>query len=318
MEDSPQSSMSYMNQESPRPIGLVRSSVARTIYHRMLEDERHRHDCHDYWYVVEQDKLPADIRDKFIRFHQDTETELFLENCYQKSDWVFTQVLHSILRSVLSWFMSSTSINGYLDRGSMFVFSHSHFQQLLGITDHWKGDNLLDLGAGDGKITQIMGTYFANVYATEASSTMITRLQERGFQVLGIEAWGNGTLQYDLIGCLNLLDRCDKPISILHSIRSSLTPGIGRVIIATVLPFKPYVETGTDDHIPTENIRLEGQSFEEQVTCLVRHVFEPAGFELERFTRLPYLCEGDLQQSFYVLDDAVFVLKPNTQDPAPS
>lgn len=73
---------------------------------------------------------------------------------------------------------------------------------------------------------------------------------------------------------------------------------------------------GKDDHIPTENIRLEGQSFEEQVTCLVRHVFEPAGFELERFTRLPYLCEGDLQQSFYVLDDAVFVLKPRTQDPA--
>lgn len=62
---------------------------------------------------------------------------------------------------------------------------------------------------------------------------------------------------------------------------------------------------------PTENINLKGRTFEDQCISLVRDVFEPAGFSLVRFTRVPYLCEGDLESSFYVLDDAVFVLKLN-------
>lgn len=62
--------------------------------------------------------------------------------------------------------------------------------------------------------------------------------------ILNIDEWDNGSLQYDLIGCLNLLDRCDQPMKILKSIHKSLTPGIGKAIIAVVLPFKPYVEQG--------------------------------------------------------------------------
>ena len=64
------------------------------------------------------------------------------------------------------------------------------------------------------------------------------------FRVLDIDQWDDGNLRYDLIGCLNLLDRCDKPISILHSMKRVLTPVTGRVIVAVVLPFKPYVEAG--------------------------------------------------------------------------
>ncbi len=67
---------------------------------------------------------------------------------------------------------------------------------------------------------------------------------------------------------------------------------------------------GRSDHKPTENLHIEGRSFEEQVTSLVTGVFQPSGFTLESFTRVPYLCEGDLEHSFYSLDDAVFVLKP--------
>lgn len=69
------------------------------------------------------------------------------------------------------------------------------------------------------------------------------------------------------------------------------------------------IPTGGVENKPTENLNIEGQTFEEQCVSLVRDVFEPAGFTLERFARLPYLCEGDLENSFYELDDAVFVLK---------
>lgn len=67
---------------------------------------------------------------------------------------------------------------------------------------------------------------------------------------------------------------------------------------------------GRADHKPTEVLPIEGSTFEQQVATVVRNVFEPVGFELVSWTRVPYLCEGDLRQCYYWLDDAVFVLKP--------
>lgn len=61
---------------------------------------------------------------------------------------------------------------------------------------------------------------------------------------------------------------------------------------------------------PKEHIKVEGKTWEEQVTHLSADVFLKMGFELEAVTRLPYLCEGDMYKDYYVLDDAVFVLKP--------
>lgn len=285
-----------------------RGSLARTIFQRMQVDEEHRHDPHTYWYTVDNSKLPQEVCDNFLELRQDRETSEFLENCYEKADWVFVQIYHSLAKAVLSWFMPVTSINGYLNRGSMFVFSQSQFEQLLDISADWQANNLLDLGAGDGKVTMKMAPHFNNVYTTETSNMMVTRLTEKGFINLGLDQWDSGEIKYDVISCLNLLDRCDRPISILHSIKKSLAPN-GQVIVAIVLPFKPYVEFGAKDHQPTERIYLKGSHFEEQSASLVKDIFEPAGFSLVRMTRLPYLCEGDMESSFYVLDDAVFVLK---------
>ena len=67
--------------------------------------------------------------------------------------------------------------------------------------------------------------------------------------------------------------------------------------------------TGVKMVQPSEFITVNGSSWEEQVHSLVKDVFEPFGFNVESFTRVPYLCEGDLYRDFYVLDDALFVLK---------
>lgn len=56
-------------------------------------------------------------------------------------------------------------------------------------------------------------------------------------------------------------------------------------------------------------MQVNGTMWEEQVNSLA-DVFEEAGFAVETFTRLPYLCEGDMYNDYYVLDDAVFVLRP--------
>ncbi|TKC36516.1 hypothetical protein EI555_020407, partial [Monodon monoceros] len=172
------------------------------------------------------------------QYYLDQGTQIFLNNSTEKLRWVFIQLYHSFVSSVFSLFMSRTSINGLLGRGSMFVFSPDQFQRLLKINPDWKTHILLDLGARDGENT--------------------------GFQ-------------YDVITCLNLLERCDQPLTLLKDIRKIL--------------------------------EIKGQNWEEQVNSLPE-VFGKAGFVIEAFTRLPYLCEGDMCNDYYVLDDVVFVLKP--------
>lgn len=46
----------------------------------------------------------------------------------------------------------------------------------------WVGDKLLDLGAGDGYVTQVLEPGVRQVYATETSSVMRKRLRERGYR----------------------------------------------------------------------------------------------------------------------------------------
>ncbi|EMP34973.1 Otoancorin [Chelonia mydas] len=152
---------------------------------------------------------------------------------------------------------------------------------------------------------QLYHSFVSSVFSLFMSRTSING-------VLGINEWQNTGFQYDVISCLNLLDRCDQPLTVLKDIRSVLEPTRGRVILALVLPFHPYVENvGGKWEKPSEVLEIKGQTWEEQVNSLPE-VFRKAGFAIEAFTRLPYLCEGDMYNDYYVLDDAVFVLKPIT------
>ncbi|KAF5273227.1 hypothetical protein FQA39_LY07558 [Lamprigera yunnana] len=171
----------------------------------------------------------------------------------------------------------------------------------------WRGVSLLDLGAGDGEVTACIAPLFDNVFVTEVSHTMQTLLQRRGYELLEIDKW-HTSRKFEVISCLNVLDRCDKPLMILHQIKESLETG-GKALVAVVLPFSPYVETGSSDHKPKEMLPVQGDTFEQQVNSLVHDVFIPIGFEIISWTRVPYLCEGDLRQSYYWLDDVVFLLR---------
>ncbi|KAJ8924886.1 hypothetical protein NQ315_001041 [Exocentrus adspersus] len=195
----------------------------------------------------------------------------------------------------------------WLQRGSMFVVSQPQFKKLLKIDDDWRAESLLDLGAGDGEVTAHIAPLFSKVYATEMSGSMRKLLQRRGYQLLDIDNWYLDR-QYEVISCLNLIDRCDTPLQLLNQIKASLLPN-GKVLLAVVLPFSAYVESGAPHHKPKELLPITGSCFEEQVRSVVDDVLTPAGFEVESWSRVPYLCEGDLHQSYYWLDDVIFVLK---------
>ena len=190
----------------------------------------------------------------------------------------------------------------------MFVYSTAQFRTLLNI-DHYRQfqlPSLLDIGAGDGSVTQRMSDLFEKVYVTEISSIMRWRLSNYGYTVLDTDQWED--LKFDVITCLNVLDRCEKPLTLLKTIREHLNVNHGFAIITLVLPFKPYFEYN-NDHNPSESIHIKGRLPEEQINEFISNVFQPLGFRVKKLSRLPYLCDGDMERSYYFLADYIFVLE---------
>ena len=303
---------------------FLRSALARSLYDRMMREEQLRKMDTTKWYTCDMQlivSLKPDLVDKFIQMELDDETNKFIDTCYQKSEWFVTQLYHSIARSFLNLFMTSTSTNGLLDRGSMFVFSSQQFRTLYPDADQQTDGTescLLDLGAGDGKVTQVMAPFFGQTYVTEVSPIMRRILSRKNFNVLDVETWQDTNLTFDLIAGLNLLDRCDRPITILNQMTSRLKPN-GKIILALVLPLSQYVESGregraADDHRPSEVLNVTGETFEHQLVSLEANVLTPVGLEIVKWTRLPYLCEGDLDLSFYWLHDVVMLLRRKSDD----
>lgn len=288
----------------------VRSRTGRLLLERLQVAEEENQDIDTTsWYKCINSSLSEELQAKFVESTLDKETEAFLENCHQKADSVLSQIGHLFFKGFFGYFFSVTTVNGILDRGSMFVFSNAQFQNLMGVDGTWKARRLLDLGAGDGKVTSVMKQHFDEVHVTEQSPSMRWRLSSRGFKLLDETEWANVDFKFDVVACLNLLDRCDKPLTLLADIKHTLHPVTGRLLVAVVLPFKPCVESGTKIIKPSEIITVNGSTWEEQVNSLVKDLFQPCGFTVEQFTRVPYLCEGDLYQDYYMLDDALFVLK---------
>ncbi|CAL8077966.1 unnamed protein product [Calicophoron daubneyi] len=257
--------------------------------------------------------------EKFLQLEQDEETEAFLTNCFEKSDWIFTQLYHAIAKAILTWFMTSTSINGLLRRGSMFVFSSAQFQKLLDIEVDNALETLLDLGAGDGMVTVKMAPFFHRVFVTEVSVTMNWRLKERGFTLLDPFSWELVNAdpeagiscpdRFDVISCLNLLDRCDTPLTLLKRVAGKLKPKTGRLVIGIVLPLNQYVETTSDRNASESLDPPNSPLWEVHFDALLSRILAVADFELVRWTRVPYLCEGDFTQNFFYLNEIVMVLR---------
>lgn len=291
----------------------VRSPAVRFLLTNMMSESETAVPETQEWYRCCPELLGEKLQPLFIQSHLDPGTKAFLKHSVEKSGWLFTQLYHSFVSTVLGPVVSRTSINGFLGRGSMFVFSPEQFQQLLRIGPDWRAERLLDLGAGDGGVTQVMGSHFKEVYTTEVSPPMKWHLQRKNYKLLGINEWTQTGFKYDIISCLNLLDRCDDPLALLRDIRRALVPKTGRLILAAVLPFQPYVEVGGQWQRPKDHLKIKGKTWEEQVTNLSTEVFQRMGFEVEAVTRLPYLCEGDMYNDYYVLDDAVFVLRATNQ-----
>ncbi|RLN95748.1 hypothetical protein BBJ28_00013406 [Nothophytophthora sp. Chile5] len=233
-----------------------------------------------------------------------------------------------------------TNLLDHFRSGQMFVLSKAQVQKLLHREQPVAGGggSLLDIGAGDGNVTASLASLVSQVTTTEASAPMVANLNARGYNSVQTCDLQHEFVQarqpYNIISelttraiggqtgfvvpvhsMLNVLDRADKPSTMLREIREMLHPENGLFLLAVVLPFSAFVEDGTKRVAPTEKLPMrgglcaDGASFEIAASLLLRNVLLPAGFKLRQFSRVPYLCRGDLQQPYYVLSDAIFVLE---------
>lgn len=195
--------------------------------------------------------------------------------------------------------------------------------------------SILDIGAGDGNVTaQLLpfcGHQPSRIHVTEVCASMRYRLAQRGFNVLPAAdpflrypvAPSSSTPPsrrfFDLITCFNVLDRTDRPHTLLREMHRSLAPG-GVVLLAVVLPWCPFVEVGSRQKRPVESLPMRGgecclgATFEASLVALVHQVLQPMEYEVVRWTRVPYICEGNFKVQYSVLSDAVLVLKKKSKE----
>ncbi|CAL2050181.1 unnamed protein product [Caenorhabditis brenneri] len=269
----------------------------------------------DYWYRL-QNLSPNTTQQRFFESSPDNETQKFLDKSNEISNSFIWQTIRNLGTKMLSPIYPKTDVIGILGSGNMFLFSEQQLSKFIGIDkSNWDATNktVLDLGAGNGNITEYMRGFYNKVYATELSPKMRNRLTSKGYTILDALEWANVEgIRFDLITAFNLIDRHYSPTTLLDDLYRASTRSNCPVIVSLVLPVIHYVEynpsgKSTD---PDKLMQIYGQTYSEQAHSMIVNVFQPAGFEVVRWTRLPYLCEGETHYPVYYLPDAVFLLKP--------
>lgn len=269
----------------------------------------------DLPYDVKHGSLPQHLSAMWSPLKLDTRTSSFLREAFELPAW---RVLALSLAG--SWLrkqgFSLTDSNALVGRGDLFVLSQAQAQQLLG----HPGGVLVDVGAGAGCVTQELAPLFDAVVACEASWPMARCLRKLGFAVhtgttldgllettreQGVSL-GEGA---SVVALLNVLDRCDDPRVLLRDAAALLRPG-GVLLIAVVLPFRPFVEDGMRKRPPSFSLGLNPDAgFEHSAALLWEKLLAPSGLNLEHFARVPYLSQGDQVCRVYSLEDSIWVLR---------
>jgi SAM-dependent methyltransferase len=255
---------------------------------------RLRHTC-------DRELLPARLAERFVELAPDAETERYLA----RAAGARAGRLRTALQSMLCYALSDFDANALLGMYPMHLLGRSQWTKLLG--DGARG-RLLDVGAGSGDVTAQLAPLFSDVLAIEPSRAMAWRLRRRGFRCSRIDVAEHPVpgAPYEVISCLNVLDRCARPQTLLAKLVSSLGPN-GRLVVALALPYSPFVYDGPLTLDPIERLPCDQPIWEHAVTALVERVLEPLSLRVVSLARAPYLSGGDARLAIYELDDVIVV-----------
>ncbi len=255
----------------------------------------------DLRYDCETHVLPRGLSQRFVRLGLDEAGREYLARALATRPGRAKTTLHRVLRT---W-MSDFDVNGLLDMYPMHLLGTTQWRELLGED---RARRHLDVGAGSGDVTRTFAPLVGETVTTETSRVMARKLRRDGFRCYEADLSEADVPDpgYDVVTCLNVLDRCARPRSLLRKLGDALSPG-GHLVLATPLPFDPFVYDGPASRAPLESLDLNGDGWEHSVARLAENVLEPLGFRIEKVSRVPYLCRGDAERPIYVLDDALLV-----------
>jgi SAM-dependent methyltransferase len=215
-------------------------------------------------------------------------------------------------------FLSDFDINGILGTYPMHILSEQQWRAFLGeaIKDLTPGTlgSILDVGAGRGDVTSLLAPLFSKVSVTETSRSMAKRLQKQGFKTYEgdlvelVEGPALKDQRFDVISLLNVLDRCDRPLSLLASARRLLKPN-AILLIALVLPYSPFVYDGPTTRPPKERLPIHQKGFEASTVEMLNLALRGLGLDIITMSRAPYLSGGDQGRELYELDDLLVLAR---------
>jgi ubiquinone/menaquinone biosynthesis C-methylase UbiE len=275
-------------------------------------------------YKLNINQLPSHLLSKVKELQVDEATQKFYDSCMYES------TITSWIASGLRYFYSVTDTNAILNRGQMFVLSEAQAKSLIEPHLNFKKElRLLDVGAGDGNVTKSFSPFFKTIVTTEVSSYMAKRLREKGYLVAETPFISSDSHEYfqdsneqkfDCITMMNLLDRCDHPMSMLQDAKRRLNTSSDSgscIVIALVLPFSDFVEDGVKRRKPHGPLPMMGArckdnaSFEQSLSHFLVNCVAPLGLQVQQISKVPYLCRGDDKNPYYVLNDVILVLTPS-------
>lgn len=209
------------------------------------------------------------------------------------------------MQRFLRYFLSDFDANALLRMYPMHLIGTAQAERLLGKRP---GGKLLDLGAGSGDVTSALMPLFDQIDAVETSRVAARRLRQRGFNCWNYDVTAQGIRggPYDVIALLNVLDRTDRPRTLLEQCCNAMNERT-QLLLSTPLPYRPHVYDGGRARDPKERLGVVGNDFSDALMRLVMEVLQPIGLVPTRLTRVPYLSGGDSERPITVLSAAVAV-----------
>ncbi|HEY6878990.1 MAG TPA: methyltransferase domain-containing protein [Polyangiales bacterium] len=252
----------------------------------------------EFQFDCDRDKLGPVLGPRFKPLPRDEAFEVWLREWGEKPHGFLTTTLTTWAAA----FVSSYDAHGWIGSYRMHLLSPEMWGDLL---DGQRFGSLLDVGAGAGYVTAGASAYFDHIVATETSEPQRKRLQERGIEAHG-EDLTTASLQrkFDVVSAFNVLDRTLRPLTLL---RSLIAHASQLVIVSMPLPARAHVHVKGGTRSPLERLPTLADDWETAARELSERMLEPAGLEILRLARAPYLSRGDTQQRMYSLDDAIWL-----------
>jgi SAM-dependent methyltransferase len=256
-------------------------------------------------YGADLDSLGPALAARFVELGYDAAAQAFVEAATRAPAGPIRMRLFRALSKVATPF----DVNAWLRMNALHLAGESTWRRLLG--DGARG-RVLDVGAGSGGVTATLAAFASELVATETSAPAIRRLRARGHRahLLDLAEPGArsqiGAEPFDVVACLNVLDRAERPRALLDAAVRCVAPG-GRLLVATPLPYEPVHFRGGGRAAPLERLPITGKTWEAAARATAERVLAPAGLDVLVLARAPYLSAGDAARPVHVLDDAIFV-----------